>query len=237
MRKRKNSILFSYSMLVTILGSCRQVPLSKYFKTSCIQEGLTYPHYSKEIIQAMEFCRGESTMPTELTRYIFRNGLLYRTTLSPAPFMEDFSNTDIFIVEIASRICYEYKGHYAHHIAYDNTGYRIADHESIHKRELSDAEIEADLLRIKDLAGSKKLLIVPHIYTRKSGKRYDLVLLLKMLCEKHDIPFIDISTEIENSYADLSKIYLPEPILAHFTEYGASIVADIYRNKISSMML
>lgn len=224
-------------MFVTILGSCRQVPLSKYFKTSCIQEGLTYPHYSKEIIQAMEFCKGESIIPTELTRYIFRNGLLHRTTLSHTPLMEDFANTDIFVVEISSRLCYEYKGHYAHHIAYDNTGYRIEDYASINKRELTDAEIEEDLLRIKTLAGSKKLLIAPHIYTRKSGKRYELILLLKSLCEKYDIPFVDISYEIEKIGVDLSTIYLPESVLAHFTEYGKSIVADIYHDKISNMML
>jgi hypothetical protein len=223
-------------MLVTILGSCRQVPLSRYFKTSCIQEDLTYPHYSKEIIQAMDFCSGKSTIPTELTRYIFRYGLLHRTTLSHMPLMEDFANTDIFVIEIASRLCYEYKGYYAHHIAYDNTGYRIADHARINKRELSDAEIEADLLRIKQLVGSKKLLIVPHIYTRKSGKRYDLILLLKSLCEKYDIPFLDVSHEIENLEVDLSKIYLSESVLAHFTDYGNSVVSEIYLNKITKLI-
>jgi len=47
-------------MKLTILGSCRQDSLYSYFDVTNIKEKLTYPHYSKEIIQAIEFCKNIS---------------------------------------------------------------------------------------------------------------------------------------------------------------------------------
>ena len=47
-------------MKITIFGSCRQQALGKYYSTTSIQESLTYPHYTKEIIQAIEYCKGIS---------------------------------------------------------------------------------------------------------------------------------------------------------------------------------
>ena len=53
-------------MKITIFGSCRQV-IEQEFVISKIQEELTYPHYSKEIIQAIEFCKGISNIPEDIT--------------------------------------------------------------------------------------------------------------------------------------------------------------------------
>lgn len=222
-------------MQITILGSCRQQPLSKYYTVTNIQEGLTYPHYSKEVIQAIRFCNGSLAVPKELTKSIFRSGLLHNTLLDPVQFAESFATTDVFVIEIASRLCYEYEGYYAHHIAFDDDRYRIRDHTKIHKRELTDAEIEHDILEIKHLLAGKKLLIVPHIYTRSTGKRYELVKLIQAICEKHGIPFLDVSYELGKIHPDTRSIYLPEKVLAHYTKYGESIVADIYRAKIDTL--
>lgn len=226
-------------MIITILGSCRQQPLSKYFKTTNIQNGVTFPHYTKEILQAAEFCKGVLSMPLDVTQKVFRLGLLTKNTINSSDFINDFNNTDIFVVEITSRQSYEYEGYYAHWIAYEENeayGYcNIPDKEKIIKSELSDQEIENDIIKLKNVLSPKKLLIVPHIYTRKEGKRYDLVKLVESICQKYDLPFLDVSVELEKKQ-HISDVYCKEQKLAHFTDYGYHLVADIYRDKINSML-
>jgi len=63
-------------MRITILGSCRQDSLYNYYNITNIKNNLTYPHYSKEIVQAIEFCKGKSPISHALTRSIFRSGIL-----------------------------------------------------------------------------------------------------------------------------------------------------------------
>ena len=103
-------------MKVTSLGSCRQHSLQQHFTVTQIQERLTYPHYTKEILQAIEFCKGISAIPGPLTQSLFRSGILEQRSLDPRQFKEEFESTDVFVVEIASRLAYRYKGFYAHHI-------------------------------------------------------------------------------------------------------------------------
>ena len=59
-------------MKVTSFGSCRQYSLGNHFDLTHIQEELTYPHYSKEIIQAIEYCKGYQKYDNDLTKYCFR---------------------------------------------------------------------------------------------------------------------------------------------------------------------
>ena len=63
-------------------------------------------------------------------------------------YINDFKNTDLFVVEIASRISYEYKGYYAHHILSEDE-FAPPDRDSIIIRDLTDFEIEEDLKAIK----------------------------------------------------------------------------------------
>ena len=42
---------------ITILGSCRQLSILKYFNVSFIQEELNYPHYTKEILQQIIYLK------------------------------------------------------------------------------------------------------------------------------------------------------------------------------------
>jgi len=73
-------------MQLTILGSCRQDSLYHMFPVTPIRDSLTYPHYTKEVIQAIEFCQGVSTIPRELTRSLFRTGILSKQELDPVLF-------------------------------------------------------------------------------------------------------------------------------------------------------
>ena len=218
-------------MKLTILGSCRQDSLYHMFPVTPIRDSLTYPHYTKEVIQALEFCQGISPIPRELTRSLFRTGILSKKTLEPSWFFEDFFTTDVFVIEIASRITYMYKGFYAHHIVTEPQ-YGFPDPENVVQGISTDEEIEADLIRIKDLLRSKKYMIVSHIYTRQTGKRYELVKLLERLCARHAIPFFD---PVVRSGLLPDGIYKEEALLSHYTDYGHTQIAPHYKKFIESL--
>lgn len=218
-------------MKITIFGSCRQV-IGEEFIVSKIQEELTYPHYSKEIIQAIEFCKSISNIPENITRYIFRTGILKKKTLSSNDFLDDFNTTDLFIIEIASIICYKYKNYYAHHILESETNYT----NDIQKYNLTDIEIEEDIIKIKNLLSPKKFIICSHIYTRTHGKRYELVQLLKKICLKYSIPFFDPIEELNGENLNLI-LNLNETVLAHFTSMGNDIIKKKYTEFINNLFM
>jgi len=215
-------------MKVTSLGSCRQHSLQQHFSVTQIQERLTYPHYTKEILQAIEFCKGVSIIPGPLTQSLFRTGILEQRSLDPRQFKDDFESTDVFVVEIASRLAYPYKGFYAHHILTEpQYGCHVLE---IYTQ--SDEEIEADLLQIRDLLAPKPCLIVSHIYTRATGSRYTLVRLLERLCSKHKIPFLDPMTCLSPPYDLLFE--LDE---SHYTALGHQKIGNCYKTALSQIVL
>lgn len=219
-------------MRITVFGSCRQQTLYNYYQCTSIRDGLTYPHYSKEVVQAIEFCKGVSTIVPGLTQFLFRSGILDKKILSPESFRSEFDATDLFVIEIASRISYEYAGFYAHHILTEpQYGFKHA--QDVVQRDLSDTEIEQDLLRMKQLVSPKRMMIVSHIYSRKTGKRYELVQLLRMLCAKHDIPFFDPVEQI--GACDQANVYVKEDRLAHYSDLGHAMIGKKYKEFIDRL--
>ena len=219
-------------MKITILGSCRQESLSSYFDITNIKEGLTYPHYPKEIVQAIEFCKNVSTMPDEFTRLMFRSGILQKRQLRPEEFQKSFNETDLFVIEIATRVQYEYKGLYAHQIL-SEVKYGFHDYQNVLKTDATDEEIEKDVVRMRELLGEKPFIIVSHICTRNSGKRYDLVELLKKICEKHGIPLFLPHEQLADE--DPGKLYVQERNLAHYTDFGDKCVGMRYKQFIDNL--
>lgn len=219
-------------MKITVFGSCRQESLYDLYPITSIRNCLTYPHYSKEIVQAIEFCKGVSSIPHAMTQCAFRSGILGRHPIDNKRFIEEFQSTDLFVVEIASRISYVYNGWYVHHIL-EEPEYGFGDITNIVKCDLTDQEIEEDILRMKDLFHPKPFIIVSHIYTRKYGKRYDLVNLLKQLTSKHCIPFINPSEEL--SEYDPSVLYQSETVLSHYTPKGVELIRNVYTKYIERM--
>jgi hypothetical protein len=155
-------------------------------------------------------------------------GLLEKSTITPTSFTDQYNKTDMFVVEISSRIAYRYQGFFAHHIITESP-YGFHDRQNIQQYDLTDQEIENDIVYLKDLLNPKPLLIVSHIYTRKAGKRYELVQVLKDICTRHSIPFFDPSDYL----GDTVGVYVNEPVLAHFTQKGHDLVGKKYVELIS----
>jgi hypothetical protein len=216
-------------MYITILGSCRQDSLYAYYKITPIRDFLTYPHYSKEILQAAQFCKGELSISPEHTQYLFRSGILTKQSLFPAMFRTDFETTDLFVVEIASRLFYKYGDFYAHHIITEPQ-YGFQDISNVVQGQLTDSEIEEDLVQLKQVLHPKPFCIVTHICTRTHGSRYELVQLLKRLCKKHRIYLFDPVAELTGYDPDV--LYEKEAVLSHYTKEGHAIIGAKYNEFI-----
>ena len=218
-------------MIITIFGSCHQDSLYNYYDITSIREQLTYPHYSKEAVQAVQFCKGD--ISSSNTQHLFRSGILKQQPIKSEEFLSEYNATDLFVVEIASRAYYKYKGNYVHHILTESR-YRFHDISNIEIGTLSDSDIEEDLLALKRLFYPKPFIIVTHIYTRLYGARYELVELLKRLCLKHNIYLLDPVVATKDVSSDL--LYEKEDVISHYTRYGHSIIGEKYREFIEKLM-
>lgn len=214
---------------VSILGSCRQTSICKYFPTTNLHEELTYPHYTKEIIQAIEYASGVKKINDIDTLYCFRKGILHRSPIQYEKVRELFNQTDIFLVEIASRKKYMYNGNYVHHILTEEK-YGFPNRNDIEITNQTDEEIEEDLIRIRELLYPKPFIVISHLHTRTTGIRYQLISLLDKVCKDLDIPFMNPSYLLRNY--NPTDLYEQENVLMHYTETGHHHIGMLYKEWI-----
>lgn len=226
-------------MKLTILGSCRQDSLySAGYICSCVHTDISFPHYSKDILEVIKFCK-YGHLTKEQTLFTF---MLAIQNKKPIIFNEelkrDFESSDVFFVEIASKIAYQYGNIYVHHIAAQPM-YKVSIIDKIIQRKQDKNEIEEDLISIKkELNG--KLVVVCHIVTYERGERYELSQWLEELCAKHSILFINPVRELKLKGCDIDKaVEKGEPVIHHYTEYGHKMIKDVYiefANIVSKMV-
>lgn len=209
---------------ITIFGSSRQDAIKKNFSTTNIRGVIGDTLSTKEIIQAIEFCKGGITPNT---KRCFQMGFLQNTEISTEQVRIPFERTDLYVLEISTRKVYEWNGMYVPRDLTEEK-YGVAD---IQTRSLTDTEIDADLSRIKELLGPKKILIVSHVHLRDNGERVEFIELLERLCLKYDLPFLCPSDYL---YAE-KNVYKKEAVLANFTDYGHSLMARIYKRVIEDI--
>ena len=217
---------------ITILGSCRQESLcscNEYNITS-IKEDLSYPHYTKEILQVLNYCMFDNLTPQETI--IFRTPAIKKELIQINPFLNDIKNSNIIFIEIASRKYYKYKNLYTHHILYDAAEYNIFKNE-IEFGNLTDNEIIEDLNKIIDLLKDKKIIIVGHLVTKKIGIRYDLLNLLKNYCMQNNISFIDPVYELLKKNLPIHDLIAPD--YQHYTEKGHKEIYIVYKKFIDEI--
>jgi len=220
-------------MLVTIFGSCRQESIYKIpgLTVTGIRDNVSYTHYTKEILEVIKFCKEGHVSPEEtLTTFrtpILNNRKLYFNNI----LNKNFNNTQIFILEIASRKTYEYNGKFVHHILFDNNEYNENYKSNIKVSVQSDEEIENDIIQIKKEL-NRPMIIVGHILTYNSGDRHNLLHLLEKMCLKHNILFINPKKEIENLGYDVKDLL--ESDLTHYNETGDNIIKYIYNKFLTN---
>lgn len=219
-------------MIITILGSCRQHSLKNKYSITSIQEELSYPHYTKEMIEVIKYCK-HNHISQDNTINIFRTPILTKKPLDYNKLFNEFNSTDLFILEIASKIKYRNGNFYVHHIATENK-YNVVNKNDIVIEYQSKEEVEEDILQIKNEL-SKPIIIVSHLVTKNTGERYNLACWLEEICFKHKIPFINPVKELTKRNIDVSKIFINEPVLAHYNDEGHKQILSIYSEFIDNM--
>ena len=221
-------------MKITIFGSCRQDTIHNIpgVNVTGIKENISYTHYTKEILEVINFCKNGHLTPEE-TIFTFRTPILKNAKLYFNNILkQNFETTDIFIIEVASRITYEYNGKYVHHILYDDTNYNNKYKDNINVSVQSNEEIENDIIQIKKEL-NKPIIIVSHIVTYEDSSRYELTELLENICLKHNILFINPVKEMKKcGHNNILNLIEDEKVIAHYNNLGHSIIQNIYNDFI-----
>jgi hypothetical protein len=222
---------------ITILGSCRQQALyrlSAHATVTSVQEKVSYPHSTREMLEVIRFCKQGGISPEDTMR-TFRTPILDKTPLVwTEALREEWEGSDIVVVEMASRLAFRYEGRYVHHILHDDKQYWLQPDEERQKIQvevLDDAAIEEDLLEIRaSLSAAQQLVVVTHLINGQRGGRYDLVLSVERICDRHNILCIQPAAEMEKRGFHLEDLVVPEEKrITHFTDRGHSVMATIFR--------
>lgn len=219
---------------ITVLGSCRQYSIARCFNVTSVQEGISYPHYTKEVIEVIHFCKGTRIYTPDETKHIFRTAIINKQPIYQSSYLkEEFESSELYVIEIASKLAYEYNGKYVHHIA-SEPEWNVPIYDKVTIRKQSREEIEKDILYIKELLGNKPMIIVCHFVTYNRGERYELSKWLEEICNVHNIPFINPFEELKHIETD--KLFKKEKVLAHYTPYGEDCIKEVYRRKINEVI-
>ena len=217
-------------MLITILGSCRQDSLYNKYNITPIQNNISYPHYPKEIIQVINYCIYNNIKSSDTK--IFRTPILRNQIIINNDYHDIIKKSDIYVIEIASRKYYKMNNLYVHHILYDDKKYN-KNKANIITGEETDIEIEDDLNYIFKVLNKKKILVVGHLVTKNIGKRYELMKLVKKICRKNNIYFIDPIKELKNKNLNIEELIIDEDIIAHYNKKGHNEILSIYTKYIN----
>uniref|UniRef100_A0A6C0BU31 Methyltransferase FkbM domain-containing protein n=1 Tax=viral metagenome TaxID=1070528 RepID=A0A6C0BU31_9ZZZZ len=223
-------------MKITIFGSCRQDSLYNEYEITKIKNDVSYPHYTKEVIEIINFIKYDTIQPED-TINIFRTPIMNQTPIYSNNYKNDFDTTDVFIIEISTKLCYEYNNKYVHHIIYDMDKYINNEvKNNILKRIQTDEEIENDIVKIKKELEHSKILFVGHIVTYEKGERYNLIKLLEQICAKHNILFINPVKEFNKRGYDINNMIHQEDKIMHYNNTGHNVIKTIYKEYINYLL-
>lgn len=235
-------------MSITLFGTCR---IDNINNNNNLNNLLNYTHCTKEVIQFINFLKGELIPPPPYNILCFRSALCNNIGINFIDFYNIlFNNTNIFIIEICSRKKYIHNGFYMHHLPFDkniqkfdspdiiffkdNTPKYILDNYIVEIQ--SDEEIENDILEIQKLLYPKKIIIISH-YNAKLNNEYfnsrnNLVNLLDKICLKYNISFIN-PTKIFSNY---SQEDIMRNDLGHYTDLGKAEFIKYLNNYINNLI-
>lgn len=217
---------------VSILGSCRQESIKRYYNVTNFHEETSWPHYTKEMLQIIRYAKN-GDIKQEDANYIFRKCILKYGPLNHSAIKQMFDSTDLFVLEIASRLSYEYNGYYLHHIASENAYGNPDIIPKVIIRSMSDSEIVDDIRQLKDELSPKKIAVVTHFHTY-DGKRKQLADLIRSTCNDLQIPVFDPSYLAKNHSTD--QLFCKEAVLSHYTPYGHDVIAPEYKSFIDKII-
>ena len=87
--------------IITILGSCRQDSLYKKYNITSIKNNLSYPHYTKEVLQVIKYCLFDNLAPEQTM--IFRTPILNNLPIKNNPFLNKIEESNVIFIEVSSK--------------------------------------------------------------------------------------------------------------------------------------
>ena len=157
------------SSKVALFGTCRVSCIRNHFHCTDLDETISFVHSTKEIIQLIKFITKQIEIPTALSQYCFRTGILNsRPLVYSDSFLEQFNEAEFFVIEVCATKKYIFEGYYLHHLAVDkrlhyyrkSPAYIIEGTEVRHQ---DPQEIRDDIAEILELVHPRKVLLVSHI--------------------------------------------------------------------------
>ena len=223
-----------YIYRYSVFGCCRQDSLNGELFYDNFLKDITYCHNTKEILQLIKYINKNNINLIDTT-YCFRKGILENKSL-----LYDINNKkklesmDVFILEIATTKVFYYKDLIIHDASRDiqfNSDIR----ETINSYYQTKEEVYEDVKNIKTQL-NKKIIIVGHLCTRNSGKRYILNNWLKDICSALDIIFINPICELLKLGIDIDTLFLKKENLIHYNKGGHTIIKNIYKKTVLSLI-
>jgi hypothetical protein len=227
-------------MSISLFGTCR---LWGICGSNNLNNLINFCHSTKEIIQFINFLKGELIIPTPYNKLCFRTGIIENKFIDyDIMYNNLFNNTTIFILEICSKKLYIHNNFYLHHLCVDkrfsdnnvNTPSEILNNFII--KHQTDEEIENDILEIQKLLYPKKIVIVSHYNSKLNDKyiesRNDLINLLENICKKYDIYFINPTKVLSNYTQD--QVMIED--LGHYKTLGSNEFTNYTNNYLKSIL-
>ena len=211
--------------MITILGCCRQDSIKDYFPVTSVRDRLNYCHYANEALQVVKYISGDvhyKNIPSS----VFRYSLFSKSVLSQKSFIKEYENTSLFVWEVATLKEYVYQGWYCH----EEIANKNKFNKEITVRMGSYKELEDTVLKMIDIVGKSRLLIVSHLYTHRDGNRYLLAKKIEKICKHYGIVYLNPMEFIKPEF--YSEFFVDEPVLAHYTKSGERYMSEIYRQTI-----
>ena len=233
-------------MSITLFGTCR---LNNIHNHNGLNNLINYTHSTKEVIQFINFLKGELSIPNPYNKLCFRTAICDNKIIDYNDvYNKLFLDTDIFIIEICSNKKYIHNGYYMHHLPFDKLWHKFDNYNHTYFidnvpedvlnnfiiEKQSDDEIENDILEIQKMLHPKKIIIVSHYNSKHNGEyinsRNHLINLLDNICKKYDIPFINPTIVLSN--------YTQEQVitsdLGHYTNIGINAFSNYINNFLKS---
>ena len=222
--------------MITLFGSCRISHLNYH---NDLNNLISFTHSTKEVIQYINFLKGELIIPIPYNKLCFRTAICDNTYINYNDLYNKlFIESDICIIEVCSSKLYMYNDFYLHQLCLD-TNYEYyknineIDISDIVIKKQSDEEIECDILEIQKILYPKKIIIVSHYNSKINGKylssRNHLINLLDNICKKYNIFFV-------NPTSVLSKYSQEEVMtndLGHYTDIGFQEITEYLNNYVN----
>lgn len=217
-------------MSVTLFGSCR---INGIKNNNNLNNIINYTHTTKEVLQQIKFLMGKMQFPPPFDVLCFRTSIVEKKPMIYDDSMGKlFNESMVCVIEICSEKKYMYHDFYLHHLSVDK---RFSYHNCDIPQSIVDnikcikqtySEIEEDIIEIKKLLESKKMIVVTHYNSKLNGQylesRNALIHMVVEICEKHGIPVIQ-PAEVLHTY---SQEEVMTSDLGHYTDVGLAAFSD-----------